>query len=477
MISRARSLQERMMYAELQQLLQPYTQIETSFWRCHCRYEMTSSWHYAGNALLYILSCWNTALEKFASRTLLGKLIIPCRSPNGNILNLSFTLLLVLSPKTPKFHHITLILKSLHWLKINERIKYIVLSLTYKSLKTGQPFYLLSLLSFPLHRFTRSTSLITLSCPSLTSRLKKANSSYYHFTPILWNNLPFHLRQVVHHVTPPILNSPESDLFLKKLKPISFTLSFLLSLYSPRLSRDWYLRYWPSFVFSSHIHFAIIHRHVIHANFNYISLVSIYEFNLFNFLRHFKSPPFHSVIRIRLISLSYHILVILPSHFCSMEQMLMLYAGVKNMAKAYISHPGSSKRLSMQNVERGHKECVQVIKVVFLWVGCQSRIDPQLFNLSVKLYSHTRHYFPDYRSTELEQFVSRNSRTTYQHSSNQCVSGIYIYIYIYISDGQLATLESGRSYNIGHNQIDLATSVNTALHTYTHWEILYHNNN
>jgi len=28
-----------------------------------------------------------------------------------------------------------------------------------------------------------------------------------------------------------------------------------------------YLRYWPTFVFSSHTHFAIIHRHNIHANF------------------------------------------------------------------------------------------------------------------------------------------------------------------------------------------------------------------
>jgi len=43
-----------------------------------------------------------------------------------------------------------------------------------------------------------------------------------------------------------------------------------------------------------------------------------------NFFRHYKSPPFHTVIRIHLISLSYHILVILPSHFSSVEQMLML---------------------------------------------------------------------------------------------------------------------------------------------------------
>jgi len=45
---------------------------------------------------------------------------------------------------------------------------------------------------------------------------------------------------------------------------------------------------------------------------------------LFNFFRHYKSPPFHFLIRIHLISLSYHISVVLPSHFSFMEQMLML---------------------------------------------------------------------------------------------------------------------------------------------------------
>jgi len=98
-------------------------------------------------------------------------------------------------------------------------------------------------------------------------------------------------------------------------------------------SLDLYL-YWitirinhASFVSSSHTHFAIIHRHIIHANFYVIWLVSVYDYvviNLFNFFRHYKSHPFHTVIRIHLILLSYHILVILPSHFSSMEQMLML---------------------------------------------------------------------------------------------------------------------------------------------------------
>jgi len=141
--------------------------------------------------------------------------------------------------KTPKFHHSTPILKSLQWLKINERIKYKVLSHTYKSLKTGQSSYLRFLISFPSHRCTRSSSLITLTRPSHTSRLKIVNRSFYH-SHVSWNNLPSHLRQVVHHITSsPISNSPVSDLSASLfLNLFSFTLPLLLSLYSPRLSQD-----------------------------------------------------------------------------------------------------------------------------------------------------------------------------------------------------------------------------------------------
>jgi len=41
--------------------------------------------------------------------------------------------------KAPKFSHITSILRSLHWLNINERIEYKLLSLTYKVLKPTMP--------------------------------------------------------------------------------------------------------------------------------------------------------------------------------------------------------------------------------------------------------------------------------------------------------------------------------------------------
>ena len=45
--------------------------------------------------------------------------------------------------KAAKFYHVTPILKSLHWLKINERIEYKLLSLTYKTLTTGTVYRLL----------------------------------------------------------------------------------------------------------------------------------------------------------------------------------------------------------------------------------------------------------------------------------------------------------------------------------------------
>jgi len=52
--------------------------------------------------------------------------------------------------------------------------------------------------------------------------------------------------------------------------------------------------------------------------------MSMNKWSLFvQLFRHYKSPPFHTVICIHLISLSCHILVILPSHFSSMEHMIM----------------------------------------------------------------------------------------------------------------------------------------------------------
>ena len=67
--------------------------------------------------------------------------------------------------KAPKSCHITPILRSLHWLKITERIKYKLISLTYKVLTTTQPPYLHNLISVQHPRSTRSSSIVTLARP------------------------------------------------------------------------------------------------------------------------------------------------------------------------------------------------------------------------------------------------------------------------------------------------------------------------
>ena len=67
--------------------------------------------------------------------------------------------------KAPKFSHTTPILRSLHWLKISERIEYKLLSLTYKVLTTTQPSYLHNLITVQPPRSTHSSSLVTLAHP------------------------------------------------------------------------------------------------------------------------------------------------------------------------------------------------------------------------------------------------------------------------------------------------------------------------
>ena len=74
--------------------------------------------------------------------------------------------------KAPKSSHITPILKYLHWLKVNERIEYKLLSLTYKVLTTSQPSYLNNLISVQPPRSTCSSSIVTLSRPPTISSVK-----------------------------------------------------------------------------------------------------------------------------------------------------------------------------------------------------------------------------------------------------------------------------------------------------------------
>ena len=128
--------------------------------------------------------------------------------------------------KTPKFHRITPHLKSLHWLKITQRIQYKILSLTYKSLQYNKPSSISDLLTIQPTRSTRSSAVVTLQRPSNPSRLKISDRSFYFQAPALWNALPHHLRSHSHSSQSHSLLSLSSSQFHKQLKTHLFLHSY-----------------------------------------------------------------------------------------------------------------------------------------------------------------------------------------------------------------------------------------------------------
>src|SRR6218665_796760 len=121
--------------------------------------------------------------------------------------------------RTPRHHHITPVLKSLHWLKIPERIHFKFLSLTYNSLQSSQPTYLRELFTIQPTRSTRSSSCLTLSRPPVTSHLMFSKRAISITAPCLWNDQPPELRTIS---SPPPPSLPITGHHLH-LPPLSVT--------------------------------------------------------------------------------------------------------------------------------------------------------------------------------------------------------------------------------------------------------------
>ena len=115
----------------------------------------------------------------------------------------------VAAPRSSNPDHI---LRSLHWLKVHERIEFKVISTTYKVLQSSSPRYLRDLIKLQPFRSTRSSTLVTLLQPSVHSSLKITNRSFRHAAPHLWNNLPPTLRAPSHSSSSPSSSSFSSSL-------------------------------------------------------------------------------------------------------------------------------------------------------------------------------------------------------------------------------------------------------------------------
>ena len=95
--------------------------------------------------------------------------------------------------RAPRFSRSLPLLKQLHWLPVNYRIKFKLSTLTYRALAIHQPPYLASLLHFSnIPRQLRSSTSQQLSIPR--TKLNLGKRAFSVAAPIIWNELPTTLK-------------------------------------------------------------------------------------------------------------------------------------------------------------------------------------------------------------------------------------------------------------------------------------------
>lgn len=96
--------------------------------------------------------------------------------------------------KAPRDASITDLLKKLHWLKVEDRIKFKILTLTWKSLQNEAPSYISDLInSNTSSRNLRSSDTMSLYVPKARTRF--GDRSFSHAAPTLWNGLPLGIKR------------------------------------------------------------------------------------------------------------------------------------------------------------------------------------------------------------------------------------------------------------------------------------------
>ena len=111
-----------------------------------------------------------------------------------------------------KKDHVTPLLRELHWLPVQKRISFKILTLTYKCMHNSAPSYLMSLI--PRYESGRlglrsGKDVTLLATPRNTSRA--GDKSFAAAAPGMWNQLPRHIRE-----------SPSLAVFQQTLKTFFF---------------------------------------------------------------------------------------------------------------------------------------------------------------------------------------------------------------------------------------------------------------
>ena len=96
--------------------------------------------------------------------------------------------------KAKKRDHITPLLRSLHWLPVQARIQYKVLSHCHNFFMNSAPAYISDLLTIyrPTRSLRSSSDSRMLSVPKV--RRQYGERAFAHIGPVLWNALPYQIR-------------------------------------------------------------------------------------------------------------------------------------------------------------------------------------------------------------------------------------------------------------------------------------------
>lgn len=97
--------------------------------------------------------------------------------------------------RTSRYDHITPVLKDLHWLPIQYRIKYKIQTHTYKALHEQSPVYIRNLLNIytPRRTLRSQNDSSTLEVPK-SRNVSLGDRSFAVAAPRLWNSLPSGIR-------------------------------------------------------------------------------------------------------------------------------------------------------------------------------------------------------------------------------------------------------------------------------------------
>lgn len=124
-----------------------------------------------------------------------NSLFAGCPSTSINILQLVQNSAARILTGTRRREHITPVLRSLHWLPVEFRIRFKILLLTYKCLKDLAPVYLQDLIvPYVPPRSLRSQHLELLVSPRINKRTAGGRSFCYQAS-VLWNKLPINVKQ------------------------------------------------------------------------------------------------------------------------------------------------------------------------------------------------------------------------------------------------------------------------------------------